>query len=735
MRLELNDFTGGITDGHQSDPRTSRELDNYVIEKDRSASVRYGSSLLDMDAPKIIGAYARINKLFELSGGLIAQAGGQFFVHNSGWPEILPSAGNALIKDADGNTTVDRSSWNEFEYLTSSSRGYPLKMYKDNNGQFQAMTAGLPAFTTEPTVTPQANNSKSYIYYLCYYQDHTTHNGTFHIDVGQPLKLLVQDAPDFSGVGRYISFSDLESVSNLGGASYDLARTKIKIYRTKNGLDAAYLVGTVNYGDHTFEDTMPDSELDAQERFYGTGTDGVHNSPPPFARHIAIHNGIALYLNTAENPNRWYQSLAGDPDSVPTNFFDDISEEITGAIGQRNWWIIFAADKTYRVTGGISDNGSGEFYKEVISDTEGCICSRSIVMGQNGTVYFASRNGFRKTDGYQVVPVPTPPRNIDKRYEEYTSTDEARSRIEGCYDRRNKRVYWTTQKGHEPDTIVVYDETFDALTTWSGGDSFNPTAITMIGDSLIRGDRRGYVFSHEDIYLNDIRIDEAIDPSEWVSDVVRHELRTLPLDFGVSDVNKWVTKVTVGGSQDTNVDLALFSYDNNATTPKELKAIGYRGVRIWRDPANVWRDPARVWGGEPPLFSQTRRFVAGGLRTKKKELVLTNAYVALAQSYAESPESMAVYDAGTKLLTLKNPDQFSFPLESRSYTLVINGREFAVKNATLDTLEVDSDGTLLSGEYHWAVKGYPKSQGFNVNSVIFTFEMLDDDGGYYKKGE
>ena len=33
----------------------------------------------------------------------------------------------------------------------------------------------------------------------------------------------------------------------------------------------------------------------------------------------------------------------------------------------------------------------------------------------------------------------------------------------------------------------------------------------------------------------------------------------------------------------------------------------------------------------------------------------------------------------------------------------------------------------------WEIVGYPKDQRFVLNRFIYTFEMLDDHGGYYVK--
>jgi hypothetical protein len=107
--------------------------------------------------------------------------------------------------------------------------------------------------------------------------------------------------------------------------------------------------------------------------------------------------------NTAAEPQRWYFSGAGDPESWDTtNSWIDGSFPGTGGAALRNALLIFANERVERIVGATPPPGTDMSLQTLYEP--GCVDARSIVIADD-TCFFANPTGLYQTDGSAVVDV------------------------------------------------------------------------------------------------------------------------------------------------------------------------------------------------------------------------------------------------------------------------------------------------------------------------------------------
>lgn len=730
MRHEQRDFSRGVTDAYNRDPASAEKLENFLIKKDKGLKSVGGSQLYDIANPQSLSSVSRIGQIIDFDERLYVQQGPEISYYDNGWNQLDPIGPNSSIANGDSVKPVAFAEWNK--HLFASSEGSPVvKIYEDENGDIQARSAGLPKYTVAPTITPDQANGKTYIYYFVFAYSYKVKQ-IDHIDVSTSLQLKVENAATITGLGDYNQVSNFPTLVNDISYSYDTDNIKIQIYRTIDAGITAYYVGEVANGfAGAFADTVTDADLVNNVVLYSSGN-SFENEPPPVASVMTVHNSVGYYGNISGKPNRIVQSIPGDIDSVPSSFYVDLDDDVTGISSVQQNPLAFTSIKTYRLEGVIDVTGAGNISTEIVDDSFGCISHNSIVRGGSNFLYFASESGFCRTDGYIVEKIPPEAYHINDRYAIFTDTDEKRKRIIGTYDRINKRVFWTVQNETDCDEVFIYDETHNSFTTMNGTD-FSPTAIGFFNGNMVRGDRRGYIFEHRPENLNNPIIDEVISPASWFFEPVIFRYKSQRLDFGLSDINKWVTRINVGApSQSTDVDLQINSYDDNINIARPLKEVNAKSGLVWGDPDWVWGDANDVWGIET-RFNHTRRFPSGKIRCKEKQVELTNAYTAIRQSYSDDTNSQVTVIATTKTIAFVDSATYDWPEDAQRHVIELGGNTYKVLVRTPDTLQLeDTDGTLVDGQYDFVLRGYKENQEFNINSLIFNYVPFDDSGSYFQ---
>lgn len=143
--LEINQFTGGLTDDPTSDARHYMQADNLFLSVEQNWLSRPGSVCYDVAAAQLPTGNQRVSAFvnFNKDETLFAASGDRIFYYNAGaWTEVLnPAGGHGLLSNT-ATSRLTQSEWKRHVLLTSPDMTGPVKLI--NTGSWQAVTAGLP---------------------------------------------------------------------------------------------------------------------------------------------------------------------------------------------------------------------------------------------------------------------------------------------------------------------------------------------------------------------------------------------------------------------------------------------------------------------------------------------------------------------------------------------------------------------------------------------------------------
>jgi hypothetical protein len=731
MRTLINDFSGGLTDSPYISPENCAEsMDNWLIKKDKTMVGAPGVEIFSATASRL-STNARVALIRKMSDGnyLAFSNKKAFKVTSSAITEITGPSGFTCFNVGDANSIVTGEFFNDQFIATSDARPYPVKIYIDDNGDWQLRTAGLPPLASTPTATSAAGANAwtyAFVYSFSYYV-----GDTLFEDQSTPVYLVK------TSMTNNVSIAAIPTLSNGTEFHYATTTIKVKIYRTTNAGTIYYYVGEVTNGTAVFSDTITDAVLVTRATLYVNG--GVQGNDDPAPAKIIFEANDTYYWgdviqSTAEKPFRLLQSVTTDPDSVPDNNIVDFKSTIKGGGSVGRSPIVFTESQTVRLDGVIDEVGRGSIYKEIVSHTVGSLNHNGIVKSSRG-LYWAGPDCFYASNGYEApqklarLPAPNSSK-IDGIYRRFTDTATQKSRIQGAYDSKNNRVYWTVQEDEsDNDKIYVYEEAHDAFTTLSFPSSVLPTAIVMDGEDLIIGDSRGYLFRMSDDYFTIPVVDTGVAVGSWIEAPITYSWKSVQLTMGDAATSKWITKANIQGNPDTNITMTMRSYTNGETEYKELFPFKVTVGLVWGDTGFTWGDDSFIWN-RTSTMNQTRSFPRGRLRARQRQIELVNAYYTIQQSTSNTASYVTTNPvAGTA--TLVTPASYSFGLNTEGYNLVINDVEYEITAGTTDTLTVS--GTLpAAGNYPWQIKGYGKGQRPHVMTIGIEWEPLSDAGTYWR---
>ena len=495
-----------------------------------------------------------------------------------------------------------------------------------------------------------------------------------------------------------------------------------------------YYVGEVNAG-VTLTDNVSDATLVGNALLYTTG--GVlANGEAPMCSLVHVFGDIAYYANIYDGTSyykyRLMHSIPGDIDAVPATSFLDLDDEIVGISSTKSNVVCLCRNGyVYRIDGIFDELGRGGMSYERINDAATCVSSQSVVQALDG-LFWAGRDGIYYTDGFRVQRLNA---DYDKTWSNWVQSATQQARIQGKYDKRKNRIWWTIQSNSgstDVDKCYVLDLNYGirenaTFTTVSGLDSFSPTAIAFDqnGD-LIRCDRRGYVFKHSDTIYTDLKVDVGASPSAWVKQTIFYDLESIAFNFGTSFLRKYVTGINIVADSVTNLSLQISSDNDDGKSVADLLPVRYRGALVWGDPDVYWGDPSVVWALDG-LILEKRRMPAKNLRCSYKTVSFANAYVVL---FSSDILGTADIDAGGLTVTLTDTATYDWPDNSVDWYLSFEQDNFAkdylVTARTDDVLTyADPDGTSMSATgSRWMLRGYPKGEIFNLLNYCLHYEIF-----------
>lgn len=740
--FEVADFSGGITD-NVYDQVYSRAftLDNFTLTSDAKPISRYGSQVDDLVHPQAPSGVERIGALINYANNdkLFVQSGVDISYRNpSAYTTLHGPSGNPVFSAGDFASAPAFSQWNHHLFVTNSAYPHPMKIFKDDGGVYRVRNSGLPSLASAPTVTAGGAGTRNYIYAFHYEYTYMVGEQEFQ-DVGPTTFVELDNSDDPSVTPNAISA--IPVITNGGSDNYDTGVIRVFIFRTIDAGQTLYQIGSVTNGTTTFSDTVSDANAQNGDLIY-TADGTVDFDPPPPAKVLHVVNNIGYYLNTQDGsetfPFRLRQSIPGDPDSCPIDFFVDLEDEGVGMSSVKSIPVAFCKKYIYRVENSFDQFGKGEMDPIRISDTVGCVSHLSIVQAEN-YVFWAGNDGFYASDGYQFIKLSD---HFNDRYKSLLANQANKSYIYGKYDEKERRIYWAIESDSaslDNDALIIMDLRYgikpeSCFMTWSGN-SFRPTALEYFNGALYRGDTRGYVLKFDPTYTTDPKIDTLNPASDWNVETIIWDYQSTNINFGNTFFRKMATRILITAANLANTSIQISAINDAGRSTRYLKPIRWLRNFVWGDPNFVWGNPDCIWGGVG-VIEQWRRFPSGGLRLSYLSLVITNAFAIITNS---DTLGVASFDGAANTVTLGGSNVW--PMDSVDYVITSEDdgyvREYTVLDIPSDgVLHVaDPGGTLPTGSFKWELKGYRKGEPLNLLSYNVFWNQVDQNQMTYQAGQ
>ena len=731
--LEVKDFSFGITDYFiDGDPRSAKTMQNFFLTPNKKPRTRWGSVLVNDQLPL---GNIRVNKLAKLKTSLLAFQNKRAFVDAAGtWSEITGPTSGSFMPGGDINSVLKDTEWQDHLFFTSDSLCSAQKLYIDNLGVSQVRNAGLPEFPAGLSITAPSGSGKTYLYAVVLSYTYTVGTVTF-LDRGPVFYYGSTVSGGAIGPGSAATVTN--PITYPTPENWDTANWMVELYRTTDAGTVYYKVGEYAFGTLTATDEVTDADLVSNETLYTTGGIAANDAPPKakFVHCVNDYGYWAHYLEGTEiRSTTVLQSKAGDPDSVPATFYVDAEQPITGLSSIYDRPIVLCENYIYRIDNFYGDEGTGGMLLRRIDDKAGCVGQASVIQTHVG-LFWAGNQGFYWSDGFRVSCVSD---HLNETYKKIVSSTTKQKRITAAFDPSNQRVFWTANMAdgaEECDVVFVIDlkqpflpqdgKPGASFTTLEGSDSFRPTQIMRIGNYLYRGDTRGFVFKHGIEYFTDPKINTAVAPNLWDTQVITHKYESCFLDFGTKFMRKWVPRMLVSADNTTNLSLAIDSSNDNNRVKGTLKPIRYKNNITWGDSLPVWGDPSALWNSQG-MIEEWRRFPAGGLRCNYKQVIFENAEVQIIDS---TLLGTATVNPGANTATLGGSFNwlpgivdYYISFSHDNYT-----RQFKIlsRNPTTIIYE-DTTGAdpAITGVYDWVIKGKPKGEVLLLNGYVIHWAFI-----------
>lgn len=744
--FEVTDFSGGITDDvYEQRYNCAETLDNFFITSDGKLKSRPGSQVdvIDELNGQIPDGVARIGTLINYNNSsnlLVHSTNKIFFRDPEAYSTLQGPTGNEALNIATDTQALSYSQWNRHVYITSDEYPNPVKVYKDSSGNFQVRSSGLPPLATAPNVVAGTAGANDYLYAFHYEYTYTAGPQTFE-DVGQVTFVSLASSGDPSVNANNISV--IPVLSNGSNYNWDTANIKVFIYRSISGGTTLYKIGEVTNGTTTFVDNFSDSSIQTNLVLY-TDDGTLDFDPTPVSKFVHVVNSTGYYASiktdTDEFPFRIRQSIPGDPDSCPEDFFKDLEDDIMGISSVKSIPLVFCKRHVYRLENNFDQFGRGDINAVRISDTAGCVSNLSIVQAEN-YVFWAGNDGFYSTDGYQVIKISD---GFNTLYKNILEAQSQQTRVYGKFDETERRVFWGIQQSAnslDNDSVIILDLRWgvkdkSTFKTWSGsGTNFRPTALEFFNKKLYRADTRGYVFVHDDSYTTDPKVNTLETVDLWDEVTVIWTYKSININFGSSFFRKMPTRIllTAGNVANTSIQITAINDDNKVTRP--LKLIRWRKVFTWGDEDFVWGNQDCVWN-QTGLIEQWRRFPAKNLRLSYVQIIVTNGYSVVTNS---DTSGLAAFVGGANTATLSAPS--TWPAQSIDYfisTEVDNYvTQYQVIARTSDTVltVADPGNNLPTGSFKWLLQGYKKGEPLHLISYNIHWANASQTQDTYHSGD
>lgn len=746
----FDNFNGGITDYYVNGPVNKyRHARNLLIEKysDTVGKLisRPGSEIYDASNPQLPSGAQRVGTLhfhdFSSTLLLAQSARSLYYVTAGAWAELLgPSSNKLLPSGITVDNVVGLTEANHVTYFATDAFTRPQKVFRDSLGALKLRTLGLPALASTPTCAA-TGTGRIFTYRFVQAVTYTVGNRTF-VTRSAATEVQEEGVNPVGPAGDAVAIAAIPTLANGLIDNYDTAVVKIEIYRAvENTADEFFKVGEVTNGTAVFSDTMTDATLVNQLPLYTNG--GVLDftqSPKCKMMHVVGDLGYfgAVYDGTDYLLNRLQQSMPGVIDASDPTFYCEFDQDMVGLSSVKGKPVALLTKGVARVDGTFGLQGQGYMQPEKIDDRATCIGQSSVVQTPEG-VFWWGDDAVYFTDGFQVTKV-----NEDwpTTHKLFVGTAAKNRRIQGHYDSTKRRVWWTAQldSATDCDTCVVLDLNWGISPrmpfTFEGNssDSFAPSAITFLDGDLIRGDRRGYIFAHDDSVYTDPLVDTGTAAANWETEAIVYYFESCAFDFGNAFTRNFIPRISARFKNETNLSVQIRSNNDDGKQELDLAPIRYRGNITWGDDIILYGDPTYTWnaGG---VIEEWRRFPGKALRCAFKSIIMTNADVTILSS---DVIGTAEVNAVAETATLTNTSQYDFPEDLTGYSIRFENdwdEGFPIDSNTDDVVTFDntSGRAVNATGSEWEIYGQPKGEVFYMLAYTLHFAQFGKTQEHFQK--
>jgi len=723
--IDVTNVSHGMTDDIESgDPQAAEVLDNWELDKLGIPSQRPGLIPFSLDYPQLPIGNNPVVFLWGIGKGAAALTH-IIAVSKSGnvyaWDNVGPSSTYVWDLIGSGLTQIE-------SYAENGSVPYGLIV---GNGSFKSLSAetiGAPDMTSSYTVTPQANDSKNYIYYL--HREKSYGGLVFRSNIEFKS---VSSASDFSGAGHYHVLGNLPSSS---------ATEIIRIFRTTHNGTIGYHVADISSGATSYTDSTADGNLGAETLYTTNGHVEVRK---PLGNLVTSANDTIWYV---EGKNL-YQCVSNNVGEISDALASTFTDFILALGSVEDYPIIFTRKNVYRVEGKMDAFGNG-FHRvrkigEVAFDEVHRVQNTMVRVGKK--LYFIASGGVHTTDGFTI-------QCISKHLQSYLTKDiyskvapsgtsyTARylltQRYCFCwYDKERDYVIWPIfhESEHELTDETTYLNALFILdlskSTRNGQGCFRIWTFNHAGlqvSSLgsfywlgkmhfLLGEKYGNVLAFDEDTLDDPVAVSGVDYADWERTAIIPDYRSTLFNGGSQLARKWSSKIVAVFEALTNVSIKLYTRLGKSDTWVGMKEI----LRT---------------GSPTEYLTSKRHFPKKTLRWNYRQVRITKAEKIVANSDDTDTVTLNVV---AKTVLLASGTWQGDLIGMSIYFEVYNGGQdaysigFVISGQSGDTLTLASISDMDSGSgLKFQVKGYAKDEKLRMLGYSIPYKGVGDAQRGYK---
>lgn len=746
-RYIVDRFDGGIVDGYQSIQQGANgrgyasQLDNFWLDENGKPYTRYGTFV----HPERMTASTGTQRISGIAIGSAPMHYGVFFQAHRAYQQNLDGTFTEIL-GPDLNSAVpnkgnsDLESFNVWQrqiiYGSAPSTVLPHRIYcfDDSPLTYRALTLGLPALASAPTVVSGGGSGSNYVYAFHRYYEFTDYEGTVYSESGPVTYVELTNAGQPSV--NNVTISNIPVLANTSSTNYDVSTSlKTKIFRSVGNGTALFELATIDNGTTGYTDSTSDATIQQNVAIYTAGDILDYNQPPVGAKYVTQVNGFFWYATDRILTH----SIQDAPGACPDEFYYYPDQVIKGLGSTLSYAILFCDTSVYRIDGVFDDFGDGGYDLREISNAAGCVSHKSIVRVPGGLVW-AGNGGFYFTDGDQVVKISL---NLEKRYQGWKNAS-----IAGAYDSSKNVVTWTVSSPGNPGTapndtfVTLFLNTgltpYSVFTTWGSANNIFPTALaytesldvpTDFRSKLIIGENRGYVLRHDEGSYTDPSINTDVHPSDFKKKAILYRYESLGMDLGSDATRKYCTHLTGEIWTETDTSAQFLTRRDDGGAWQSFSEMRTDEIITWDVSEYEWDgDEDPVWDAGY-MTEGKRDFPSGTLRATRRQIGLANS-----KTYISKSDDLGTVttDFTAKTVTLNDAGMY-WPEDCEDYEIYFDFDSYAfayiIKERVSDLVVTvfDPYATLPVGAaLEWEMKGYRKHERIRLLSYCVSFDLEGD---------